>query len=340
MIFSKTMKIIETHTAGNPTRHIVGGAPRMQGHTIAEKMQYMHDQHDWIRRITMQEPRGQSSMSGCLWTEPCSPEADMGVIYFDAADYMTMCGHSTIAVATLLVETGVVKMEEPVTTVKLDTPAGLVTAKVSVSNNKVKSVTFRNVPSFLYEAKTVHTQEFGDVYAEVAFGGMAYAIVDADKLHLEIRPDNGAALIRAGHIIHKACCEQIGFQHPEQPFMNHIHSVLFYAAPTKAGADSKEVVIVMPQEAGNATCIDRSPCGTGTSARIAAEYAMGRLPLNKPFGHQSIIETEFVGKIVQDCMVGKFHGGIPEITGAAYIISHIDFVFDPEDSIQDGFIVS
>ena len=165
MQFEKILKIIETHTAGSPTRHIVGGAPQIKGTTMAEKMQYLHDHHDWIRKVVMQEPRGHASMSGALYVPPCNPEADMGILYFDACDYMTMCGHSTIAVSTVLVEAGMVEKKEPVTTVKLDTPAGLVTAEVRVENGNVKEVTFANVPSFLYASQ--ETMEFPGNLTEI-----------------------------------------------------------------------------------------------------------------------------------------------------------------------------
>lgn len=339
MLISRTLKIIETHTAGNPTRHILAGLPRIPGNTMAEKMQYMHDHMDWVRRMTMMEPRGGGCMSGTIYTQPCDPEADMGILYFDTTDYMTMCGHSTIAVATVLVETGVVPMVEPVTTVKLDTPAGLVTARVQCENHCVKSVTFQNVPSFLYGAKTVQVPEFGEVYAEVAFGGMAYAIVDAAQLGVQIRPDQTAELRRVSHILYKAIAEQIGFRHPTQPFIDRIHSIMLYDKPTAPDANCKEVVVLIPPEEGNATGIDRSPCGTGTSARVAAEFAMGRLELNEPFVQQSIIETKFTGRIVKALDIGGFKGGIPEITGSAYITAFTDMVFDANDSIQDGFLV-
>ncbi len=336
----KVLKIIETHTAGSPTRHILAGAPRIEGATMAEKMQNMQDNYDWIRRITMMEPRGHASMSGTLYTTPCNPEADMGILYFDACDYMTMCGHSTIAVTTLLLETGMVEMTEPVTTVKLDTPAGLVIAKARIENQRVVDVTFRNVPSFLYKAGKVQVPGFGEIYTEVAFGGMAYAIVSADDVQVDIRPDNGSELMRVAHILYPAIAQQIGFCHPTQPFINRIHSILLYTKGNRPGVDSKEVVVLIPPEEGNATAIDRSPCGTGTSARIAAEYAMGRLGLNTPFVQEGIIGTTFTGTIVEDCVVGDFKGGIPEICGSAYITQHIDLVLDPYDVIQDGFIVS
>ena len=339
MLISRTLKIIETHTAGNPTRHILAGLPRIPGNTMAEKMQYMHDHMDWVRRMTMMEPRGGGCMSGTIYTQPCDPEADMGILYFDTTDYMTMCGHSTIAVATVLVETGVVPMVEPVTTVKLDTPAGLVTAWVQCENHCVKSVTFQNVPSFLYGAKTVQIPEFGEVYVEVAFGGMAYAIVDAAQLGVQIRPDQAAELRRVSHILYKAIAEQIGFRHPTQPFIDRIHSIMLYDKPTAPDANCKEVVVLIPPEEGNATGIDRSPCGTGTSAKLAYMYSTGRLKMGEQFVNGNFTGAIFKGHVKEEAMVGDYPAIIPVITGSAYISGIATYLIDPTDPLKWGFVI-
>lgn len=338
MQFERVLKIIETHTAGNPTRHILGGAPEMKGNTMAEKMQYMHDNHDWIRRITQQEPRGHSSMSGALYMKPCNPEADMGILYFDACDYMTMCGHSTIAVCTVLVETGMVEKKEPYTIVKLDTPAGLVTAEVTVENGNVKEVTFANVPSFLYESREIEIGKYGKVTVDVAFGGMAYAIVSADKFGVDVCPENVQKLIELGHEVWNKAQSEIGFVHPEQPYMDRIHSVMF-TQKGKNGADSKEVVICIPTEEGNSTAVDRSPCGTGTSARVASEFAHGRIVEGQPFIQESIVGTRFTGKISVPKDTCGYKGGIPKITGSAYITAFSDFVVSNDDPLKNGFIL-
>lgn len=338
MQFEKVLKIIETHTAGSPTRHIVGGAPKIKGNTMAEKMQYLHDHHDWIRKVVMQEPRGHASMSGALYVPPCNPEADMGILYFDACDYMTMCGHSTIAVSTVLVETGMVEKSEPVTTVRLDTPAGLVTAEVKIENGNVQEVTFANVPSFLYASKEIEIEGCGAVHCDVAFGGMAYAIVPVNAFGVTVDPSNIHALMELGHKVFDVVQPQIGFIHPEQPFMNRIHSVMFTQAGTN-GADSKEVVILIPAEEGNSTAVDRSPCGTGTSARIAAELGHGNLKLGQEFVQESIVGTRFSGRIDVRQDTCGYIGGIPKITGSAYITAFSDFVVSANDPLKDGFIL-
>lgn len=340
MQFCKLLKITETHTAGNPTRHIMSGIPKLEGKTMGDKMLCFKEHYDWIRRVAMMEPRGHSSMSGAAYTTPCNPEADMGILYFDAAGYLTMCGHSTIAVTTVLVETGIVQMREPVTTVKLDTPAGLITARAFVKNGRVEKVTFRNIPAFLYGEKEIDIPGYGPVHVEVDYGGVAYAVVRASDVDVKIRPDNGEELIRKAHLVHKAAAEQIGFVHPEKPFINRITSVMFYGEPTVEGADNKEVVIVLPEFEGNSTAIDRSPCGTGTSARAAGLYLQGKLQKGQELVHESIIGTCFAARIVEDAQVGGRPAGIPEITGSAYITAFTELVLDPEDPLKDGFLVS
>ncbi len=331
------LKIIETHTAGNPTRHIVSGVPRIYGKTMAEKMQYFVDNLDWVRRVTMMEPRGHSSMSGCVYTEPSNPEADMGILYFDAAGYLTMCGHSTIAIATVLVETGIVRMAEPVTEVKLDTPAGLIRARVQVKDGQVESVTFRNIPAFLYAAKEIVIDGYGKIRVEVDYGGVAYAVVNAPDLNLSINMKNTKEIIERAHLVHKAASREIGFQHPEMPFINRITSVMFVGNPTVPGATNKEVVVVMPLTEGNSTAIDRSPCGTGTSARAAGLFVQGKLELGERLVHESIIGTCFSAQIVEKTTVGKLPAGIPEVTGTAYFTANTDMIIDPRDPLKNGF---
>ncbi|MBE6831500.1 MAG: proline racemase [Ruminococcaceae bacterium] len=332
------LKVIETHTAGNPTRHIVSGVPRISGETMGEKMQYVVDHLDWVRRVTMMEPRGRNGMSGCIYTEPCNPEADMGIVYFDAAGYLTMCGHSTIAISTVLVETGIVRMTEPVTTVKLDTPAGLIVAKVFVKDGQVEKVTFRNIPAFLYDAREIDIGALGKVRVEVDYGGVAYAVVNAKDIGIEeISPKNLSEIVEKAHLVYAAASREIGFQHPEKPFINRITSVMIVGDPDIQGADNKEVVVIMPLTEGDTTAVDRSPCGTGTSARVGSLFVQGKLKENTPFVHESIIGTCFTAEIVGKAKVGDFPAGIPEITGSAYFTASTDFFIDPRDPLKNGF---
>lgn len=335
----RIIKYVDTHTAGSPTRHLLGGTPRIVGGTMMEKMLRMRDEHDWLRTLAMQEPRGHASMSGTLYTEPCNPEADIGILYFDACDYMEMCGHSTIAVATMAVETGMVSIQGDEGAVRIDTPAGLIEALVRVSAHGVESVTFHNRPSFLYAAKTLSVPPFGEVSVEVAFGGMAYAIVKAKDLGIRVASENLAALVDAAKAVYAKAQGEIGFTHPDNPDISRIHSVMIVDTPVAPGATHKEVVVCMPSGEGNSIAIDRSPCGTGTSAMLAADYALGRLELNRPVVNESIIGTRFTGAIVAKANVGEYVGGIPAITGSAYVMASGEMLLDSRDPLQSGFIL-
>lgn len=339
VLSKKLIKYIDTHTAGSPTRHLLGGVPRIPGASMAEKMLCMRKDHDWLRKLTMQEPRGHASMSGTLYTEPCNPKADMGILYFDACDYMEMCGHSTIAVATVLVETGMVSIAGDSGTVTLDTPAGLIEARVRLGPAGVESATFRNVPSFLYASRAVSVPPFGEVPVEVAFGGMAYAIVRAKNLGLRVEMDAIGKLAEAAQAVYAVVQKETGFRHPDKPFIDRIHSVMIVGDPVAPGTTHKEVVVCMPSREGDSMAIDRSPCGTGTSAMVAADYALGRIRLNQPVINEGIIGTCFTGVVVEDARVGDHAGGVPEISGSAYFMASGEFLLDGRDPIQQGFIL-
>lgn len=336
----KMLKIVDTHTAGNPTRHILAGVPKIPGKTMAEKMAYCKENLDWVRKASMMEPRGNSAFGGVIYTTPCNEDADMGVIYFDAGSYMTMCGNGTMGVVTVMVELGLVTMEEPITVVKLDTPAGLITAEASVENGHVTKVTFRNRPCFLYDVKEINVEGMDHkVRVEVSFGGNAYAIVAAKDLGVKVAPNRTHELLVMASRVKKAAAEQIGFVHPEQPFINEISGVVIYQEPMNSDADYKEVAIFPPLVEGGQITLDRSPCGTGTSARIASEYAQKRLKMNERFVHESIIGTLFEGKVVEETMVGEFKAVVPEVSGSAYLIASTDMIFDPRDPIKEGFVI-
>ena len=339
MLFRRMIKYIETHTAGSPTRHLLGGVPHLRGATMAEKMAHMRGDHDWLRRLVMMEPRGHASMSGVAYFEPCNPEADMGILYFDACDYMEMCGHSTIAVATVLAETGMVGISGESTAIVLDTPSGLVRTTVHMSGVGVDRVSFENVPSFLYESRILKIPQYGRMSVDVAFGGMAYAIVHAKDLCVRVDPANITQLVNAACAVYSVAQKEIGFRHPEKTFINRIHSVMIVDDPVHERADCKEVVVCIPPVEGNSIAIDRSPCGTGTSARVAAEFAKGNIGLGRTVVQESVIGTLFSGKIFREVAVGSYRGGIPEITGSAYITASGEFLLDSSDQVQDGFIL-
>lgn len=334
MRFERMLTSIDTHTGGEPTRNIIGGLPRIPGKTVSDKMIYLRDHMDWLRTLLMQEPRGHSVMSGALFVEPSDPRADIGVIYTEAGGYLPMCGHDTIGCCTALVEAGIVPVTEPFTSITLETPAGLVETKVEVRGHAARSVTLTNVPSFLYKGDVhVDVPEFGDVILDIAYGGNFYAIVEASKFGLSISPKTAGQIVRVGHVIRDAVNAQVDVEHPEKPFIKGLTHVEFYGPPKHPEAHCQNAVLIT----GDA--LDRSPCGTGTSAKLATLYSKGKLAIGEEFVHESIIGTIFRARIVGTTHVAGLTAVIPQITGSAYVTGIHQFVVDPDDPLKEGFLL-
>ncbi|MDM8524892.1 proline racemase family protein [Desulfococcaceae bacterium HSG8] len=335
MKIRRVFSTIDTHTGGEPTRTIVGGLPCIPGETIADKMLYMKENMDWVRTALMFEPRGHSVMSGVVLTEPRHPDADIGVIFIETGGYLPMCGHDTIGVSTALVETGMVRVEEPVTRITLDTPAGLTRVKVDVEDGVAKQVTFKNIPSFVMALDAeVDVPKFGNIRMDISYGGNVYAILPGAAVGITIAPENAGAIIEAGRIIRDAVNTQVRIQHPEKEFINSCTHVEFYGDPTTPGAHFKNAAFFA--DSG----IDRSPCGTGTSARIASLYARGELKLNEEFVHESIIGSIFTARAVEETKAGSYTAVIPEVTGSAHIMGMNQIFIDPDDPHKHGFLLS
>jgi proline racemase len=335
MKINRVFSTIDTHTGGEPTRTIVGGLPYIPGKTIVDKMTHLKENMDWVRTALMFEPRGHSVMSGVILTEPTHSEADIGVIFIETGGYLPMCGHDTIGVSTALVETGMVKVEEPITRITLDTPAGLTRVKVNVEDGVAKSVTFRNIPSFVMAPDVeVNIPEFGSIRMDVAYGGNVYAILPADALGIKIAPESASEIIAKGKIVRDAVNKQVKIQHPEKDFINECTHVEFYGKPTQAGAHLKNAVFFA--DGG----IDRSPCGTGTSAKVATLCAKGELNLNEEFIHESIIGSIFRARAVEETKVGSYDAIVPEVTGSAHIMGINQLFIDPDDPLKNGFLLS
>ena len=323
---------VDTHTAGEPTRTVIGGLPYIPGKTIIEKMLYLKEEEDCIRKTLVHEPRGNEVMSGVILTEPCTPGADIGVIFIEVGGYLPMCGHDTIGVATTLIETGIVKPVEPYTNIVLDTPAGLVKAKVKVENNVAKEVTFTNVPAFVF-AKDVHLDipGLGTIISDICYGGNFFVIAEGQDLGIDVTKKNVPKIIEIGQLLIKAANQKIKVFHPEKPFIDTITHVVISAPPTHSEANLKNVAIIPPG------AVDRSPCGTGTSAKMASLNAKGLLDFGEHFTHESIISTVFKCQLLGETKVGDFQAVVPEITGSAYITGMNTLVLDPEDPFQEGF---
>ncbi len=334
MRFTRCFTSIDTHTGGEPTRTITSGIPPIPGATVGEKMVYMRDHMDWIRTSLMFEPRGHSVMSGVVLMPPCLPEADYGVIFIETGGYLPMCGHDTIGVATALVEAGLVEVKEPYTDIALDTPAGLTRVKVKVEDGKARSVTLTNIPSFVFEREvTVEVPEFGRVTCDISYGGNTYAIVPAAAYGLKVEPGAASRFIEHGRALRDILNAKVRIQHPEIDFINEVTHVEFYEDLSGQGGNCKNAVLF--GDAG----IDRSPCGTGTSAKLALLCAQGKIGLGEAFVHESIIGSLFTARALSSLKVGQYDAIVPEITGSAHVMGFNHMVIDPDDPHRHGFLL-
>ncbi|MFF5671817.1 proline racemase family protein [Streptomyces hygroscopicus] len=322
---------VDSHTEGMPTRVITGGVGVVPGATMSDRRRYFIDHLDHIRTLLMNEPRGHSAMSGAILQPPTRPDADFGVLFIEVSGCLPMCGHGTIGVATVLVETGMADVHEPVTTIRLDTPAGLVTADVRVEDGAAKAVTLRNVPAFaLALDRTVEVAPWGEVAYDMAFGGNFYAIAELDGLKIPFDRAAKNRIMEAGLAIMAAINDQDRPVHPGNPEINGVHHV-YLAAPGSTAAHSRHAMVIHPG------MFDRSPCGTGTSARMAQLHARGQLPLHTAFRNESFIGTHFTGELVEETEVAGRPAVIPTVTGRAWITGTAQYLRDPDDPFPAGF---
>jgi proline racemase len=335
MELSNMLTVVDAHTEGEPFRIVTSGFPTIRGRTMQDKNRYVEKNLENLRRMILYEPRGRSTMCGAFLVEPTVPEADVGVIFMEPIGLVPMCGHGSMAIAKVLVETRRVEVTEPVTQVKLDTHAGLVSLAVSVKNGKVGRVTLRNVESFSYVRDVeIRTDRFGNVRVDIAYGGSFYAIVLSRDLGLESVPKEARKLVEYREIIRHAIQEQLKIRHPKGGGLEKVLYVQFTGPPTHPKADMKNVVVVAPEG------LDRSPCGTGTSARMADLFARGKMSVGDELVHESIIGTLFRGKIVAETKLGKYPAIIPEISGNAYVTGFQQLIVELDDPLKEGFLLS
>lgn len=330
----KSLYAIDSHTMGEPNRTIIDGLPPIPGKTMVEKKAYLETNLDHIRTAVMHEPRGHNDMFGSIITTPTVPEADLGIIFMDGGGYLNMCGHGTIGAATIAVENNMVKVTEPVTEIVLEAPAGLVKAKVKVENGKAKEVSIINVPSFLYKKDVqVELPDVGKVTFDISFGGSFFAIVKDSELKLSIEPGNTNIIIERAMKLRDIINKEIKIEHPTKKHIKTVDLIEIYGDPKSEDADYQNVVVFGSGQA------DRSPCGTGTSAKMATLYARGELGINEPFIYESIIGTKFKGRVLEETKVGEFNAIIPEITGSAYITGFNKLIIDDDDPVKYGFLL-
>jgi proline racemase len=319
---------VDSHTEGMPTRVVTGGVEALPGDTMLERKLHFEAQRDDLRLLLMREPRGHAAMSGAILQPPTRPDADWGVLFIEVSGCLPMCGHGTIGVATVLVETGMVAVREPETIVALDTPAGLVEARVAVADGHAQAVTIRNVAAFLHARDQVAEVEgLGAVRYDMAFGGNFYALVEAASVGLEVEPTQAPALIDAGERIRAAIPAPV---HPVDERIAGCRHVVFHA-PGRDGAHARNATAIHPG------WLDRSPCGTGTCARMAALHARGELALGEEFVNESVIGTRFVGRLIDETEVGGVPAVVPEVTGRAWITAMGQYLLDERDPFPAGF---
>ena len=325
---------IDAHTEGEPLRIICSGFPELKGNTILEKRKYCLENHDHIRKALMWEPRGHADMYGAILTEPQKPDSDFGVIFTHNEGYSTMCGHGILGLTKVTLDTGMLELKEPVTQVKIDSPAGLITGFGNIQNGKVESVSFQNVPSFVADLDAeVVVPGLGQIKYDLAFGGAFYAFVNADQLGLPLNPENYRRIIESGMDIKHAVMKSREIKHPYEADLSFLYGTIFIGPPENNRNHSRNVCVFAEGE------VDRSPTGTGVSARAAIHYTRNELKLNEQITIESIIGSTFAVSAIREVDFGGYKAIIPEVGGNPYITGRHEFLIDPDDPFKDGFIL-
>lgn len=346
MRIERLITAVDAHAAGEPGRVITGGVLDVPGKTMFEKRLYLERHADGLRKLMLREPRGYPALCCNLLLPPTDPRADAGFVIMEQTEYPAMSGSNTICVVTVLLETGILPAIEPITELTLETPAGLIGVSATVQDGKVTSVTFENVPAFATHLDTLlEVPQLGSVTVDVAWGGMFYVIADAERLGLRLTPDNGRELTRVGEMLRAAAAEQLPVTHPENPRIQGVSISQLSGPADRPDAHRKNVVVVStgaldwdrPDTWTGA--IDRSPCGTGTCAKMATLYERGELGLNQEFRHEGILGTVFTGRLIRETTVGSYRAVVPTLTGTAWITGTTQYVVDPTDPFPEGFTV-
>jgi len=322
---------IDSHTMGEPTRVVLKGFPELEGETMIERKQYLENNLDYLRQALILEPRGHRDMFGAVVMEPINEEADLGVVFMDSGGYLNMCGHGSIGVATVAVETGLVPVKEPITEVVLEAPAGIITTKVWVEKGKAREVCITNVPAFIYKENVqVELEKFGTFNVDISFGGSFFALVDINAVGMKIDIEHLPTLTDLAMELLEKLNKEVEIKHPYLDITT-VDLVEFYGKATNPKATMKNVVIFGDCQ------IDRSPCGTGTSAKVATLYGKGKLKLNEEFIYESITGAVFKGVAIEETQVGEYKAVIPRITGSAYVTGMNEIIIDTDDPLKYGF---
>lgn len=331
----KTFFCVDAHTCGNPVRLVAGGGPTLNGANMSEKRQHFLQEYDWIRKGLMFEPRGHDMMSGSILFPPSDPANDVAVLFIETSGCLPMCGHGTIGTVTIAIEEGLVTPKN-VGELRIETPAGLVQVRYQQEGNKVKSVKLTNIPSYLAaENLQITCPDLGEITVDVAYGGNFYAIIDPQQNYKDLDTYTAEDLIRWSPVIRTRMNERYNFVHPKNPTIKGLSHLLWTGAPKATNATARNAVFYGDK------AIDRSPCGTGTSARMAQWFAQGKLKKGDQFVHESIIGSQFVGQIEDVVSLGAYQAIVPSIEGWARIYGHNTITIDDQDDpYAFGFQVS
>jgi len=328
------IRTIESHTGGEPLRLVIDGWPKIPGKTILAKRSYAKKHHDNLRRLIMQEPRGHWDMYGAILTEPVTEDSDYGVLFMHNEGFSTMCGHGVIAVVTSLLDMKIAQLPEGRRTLRLDTPAGAVIAEPQMVGNRVKSVAFENVPSFvLAKDQFVEVEGLGSVRYDLVFGGAFYAYCDSDDLKVGLAPRDSRRLVDVGMRVKRAVIETASVRHPMDRELGFLYGTIISRRIESSSAGIRNVCIFADGQ------IDRSPTGTGVSGWVALEHLRGNLPIGRTITVQSIIGSVFKGTPVRETKVGEYDAVVPRIEGSAWTSGQSEFWLDPHDQFNEGFLV-
>ena len=333
MHFKNRIDCIDAHTGGEPLRIVTSGLPQIKGDTILEKRDYMLKNYDNLRKLMMLVPRGHSGMYGCILVEAVTEDGDFGVLFTHNEGLSSMCGHGIIGITKVAIETGMILAEDGENIVRIDSPAGRVTAYADVVDGEVERVRFQNVPCFIYKENVeVEVDGIGKISGDVVYCGAFYVYVDSDKVNLKINPENTEKLVKVGMEIKHKVMDMMEFNHPTSG-VNWLYGTIFYEKPVKNQniLDTKNVCIFADGQ------VDRSPTGTGTGGRVALHYFKGEMLEEDTLSNKSIIDTVMEGRIIEKTKVGEYDALVTEVSGTAYIMGFNQLVLDPKDPLNEGF---
>jgi len=330
----QVIRTVDMHTAGEPLRIITDGLPGIRGATILEKRKFFRDNYDHIRKGIMWEPRGHADMYGAVVTEPVNEGSDFGIFFLHNEGYSTMCGHAMIAIVKIVLETGMIKKDDNDPELNIDAPPGLIIARAVMKDGIVKVSSFRNVPSFvLYKDQTINVPGIGEVKFDVAYGGAFYAFCDAAQLGLNLNVSGADRLIDYGRKIKLAVSENFEIKHPFEDDLGFLYGTIFTGNACERGNHSRNVCIFADGE------LDRSPTGSGVSARAAIHYSRSELEKDETITIESILGTTMDVRVTDNVKYGPYDAVVPEVTATSYFTGKHEFYFDPDDPLREGFLI-